>query len=605
MGCNLDGMMSKRALLLLTTLLAASGVTGCETDTFSISTPGTPDPGDPPAPNGPDDVKAGDTGKAAIPATGTLHPELAEIDDVIKAFMRATCTGSVSIAIGFGGAPVVTRGYGYKAGPPNEACANATDPFVGGAKVGPDAAFRIGSNSKAITAAITRAVLKQKLALLGRPTTDAELESLKVFDADLDLVSPRLRQIVLATGTAPGSAGPCVTGPISPITSSGRADPRWRDITVGHLLGHRSGLPRGGNPVTSKLSTIRHLQTEGAVAAHSQLTSAPAAARNAVAGPYGKGHFIEAASLEELLIGNADLCFAYDPGGTVPAGVDPYSNFAYGLVQHIAEHVSGRALTAPLGEPAMHGSSLLAQFLETRLGVTKGKESARGIFLSQPIEGLHDAAEPKYRGWDGTSQNGLFADTKRPWCTWSDATQTCNGAAFDGGAGRFSWLWSSEKVAVGQAQQGVGGGVGLLAAEMPIYLAFMGKYWVSGSGATPFYGRERAEHASADIRWHVGELIGTHSTAAQFVGDVVPYAVVPRTGEGELDLASFGANGPMKSCTLPAKLDFVLATNQVNDAACVGEEEGTICSTRYMALRDVVKEALCKVTWQKVAPKLL
>lgn len=595
-------MMSKRALLLLTTLLTASGVTGCEVDTFPIAAPTQPDPGDPPAPSGIDDVKAGETSKSAIPATGTMHPELAEVDDVIKAFMRATCTGAVGIAIGLGGTPIVTRGYGYKAGPPNEACANAGDPFVGGAKVGPDAAFRIGSNSKAVTAAIMRAVLKQKLALLGRPTTDAELESLKVFDADLDLVAPRFRQAVLATGSAPGSAGVCVPGPNAQVTSSGRADPRWRDITVGHLLGHRSGLPRSSNPVTSKLSTLRNLNTEGAVAAHSQLTKAPGAARAAISGPNGQGHFIEAPSLEELLIGNADLCFAYAPGGEVPAGVDPYSNFAYGIVQHIAEHVSGRSLTAPLGEPAMHGSSLLAQFLETRLGVTKGKESVHGIFMSQPIDGMHDPAEPKYRGWDGLRQNGVFADTKRPWCTWNGATQTCSGAAFDGGAGRFSWLWSSEKVPVGDAQQGVGSGVGLLAAEMPIYLAFMAKYWVSGAGATPFYGRERAQHASAGTRWHIGELTGTHSTAAQFVGDVVPYAMVPRTSEGELDLTGFGANTPMKSCTLPAKLDLVLATNQVNDATC--PTEGNICSTRYMALRDVVKEALCKVTWTKVAPKL-
>jgi len=162
-------------------------------------------------------------GPSAIPATGTLPTELAGVDAAIKAFMRASCTGAVSIALGFGNGPLMARGYGYKSGPPNQACANGGDPFVGGAKVGPNTAFRLGSNSKAITAAIVRTVLKQKLASLGRPTTDAEVESLRVFDPELGLVSPRLWQAV--NGVPGGGVGTlCVPGRVSPVLPSGRPD---------------------------------------------------------------------------------------------------------------------------------------------------------------------------------------------------------------------------------------------------------------------------------------------------------------------------------------------------------------------------------------------
>ena len=54
-----------------------------------------------------------------IPAQGTMHAGLEELDNVIKKFMRATCTGSVVFALGFGGEPLVSRGYGYREGPPN------------------------------------------------------------------------------------------------------------------------------------------------------------------------------------------------------------------------------------------------------------------------------------------------------------------------------------------------------------------------------------------------------------------------------------------------------------------------------------------------------
>ena len=43
----------------------------------------------------------------------------------------------------------------------------------------------------------------------------------------------------------------------SPVVGNDRVDPRWLDVTVGHLLSHRSGLPRGGNSGYRKIGRVR------------------------------------------------------------------------------------------------------------------------------------------------------------------------------------------------------------------------------------------------------------------------------------------------------------------------------------------------------------
>jgi hypothetical protein len=478
-------------------------------------------------------------------------------------------------------------------GPPNPICQTPGDPFVGKHHVGPNTPFRIGSNSKTITAAITLTVLKQMLASKGLPATDQDAMNLKILDPSNDLISARLRRVLSA---APTGAGIACNGN---VTGDGRPDPRWKDVTVRQLLTHTSGLPRDEHSVTSQLARIRGFSSEADLAADETAIGATQAARATIEGPGGHGHFLRLQSLEEVLIGNADLCFQFDPGGPIPENVSSYSNLGFGLLQHIAEHVSGRPLTAPLAEPEKHDESLLAQFLSTRLGITKGVESKHGIYMSQPIKSLRDSAEPKYRGWDGNTMNGLFSDRKRPWCMWDDETGQCDGTGYDNGSYRFTWDWANAQVGVSYTSPAYFAGAGLLAVELPLYFQYMSKYWVSGS-----YGRERTEAPSNASHWHIGELVGTHSTAAQFMGDAVEYYPVPRHPNGDLDLSTFTTtwteDSPTEKCVLPKNLNMVLATNQVSDFQC-----GTsICGTRYMALRDVVKAALCKVDWLKVKPEI-
>ncbi|MBN9165638.1 MAG: serine hydrolase [Myxococcales bacterium] len=590
------------AFVLLTALTASTFGPGC---TEPESSPGASAPDDdvPPAPDaGP--PYSGGPSPDQIPAQGTMHAGLEELDDVIKKFMRATCTGSVVFALGFGGKPLVSRGYGYREGPPNKKCAADTDPFIGANKMKPDAAFRIGSNSKAFTAAIVRIVLKQKLAALGRPTTDQEVESLKVFDPALDLVPARLRNAVLvgSTTAAPNCIQPPVGG--SKVTMRGTPDPRLRDITVGQLLGHISGLPQGGNPVTNKLAAIRGIDSVQELDAEAGTLGVSSEKQVELAEKHDGGHFIRQENLEEYLLANADLCLEFEPGKR-PAGANGYSNIGYGYLQAIAEHVSGRTLHAPLGLPEKHPESLMAQFLSTRLGITKGADSAYGVYLSQTIPALRDSSEPVYRAWDGQSLNGRFRDVKRPWCIWSEDEKKCDASQFLAGKSRYNWSFVDTKVAVGDRDDGYSGGPGLFAAEMPILLEFMAKYWVNGDGATPFYGRERSTNPSPDqIREHRGALAGTHSTITSFTGATVNHNVVPTKPDGEFDLVAYKKqldenNATTSQCKLPAGIDMAFAANQVNDATCPAD----ICNA-YGGLREALKEKLCTIDWLKVSPQI-
>ena len=104
--------------------------------------------------------------------------------------MRATCTGAGRHQLGLRrDASALARGYGYKAGPPNIVCQdkNAGDRYDGLDQVTPNTSFRIGSNTKAIAAAVLRDVLKKHLASRGIEATDDKLESLKIMDEELDL----------------------------------------------------------------------------------------------------------------------------------------------------------------------------------------------------------------------------------------------------------------------------------------------------------------------------------------------------------------------------------------------------------------------------------
>ncbi|MBX3197135.1 MAG: serine hydrolase [Labilithrix sp.] len=539
-----------------------------------------------------------------VPTVGDTKSGLEGVDDAVKAWMRATCAGAVSLSVGFGAKPLLSRGYGKMEGPPSILCQDkhGADKYQDLGWVMPDTPFRIGSNSKAITAAIVRDVLKKRLAEKGRPATDDELEGLLVFDPDLDLVSPRLRRYVMANLAVAGVAceSPVDEANGRPVVSGGKVDPRWLDITVGQLLSHRSGLTSDGNSVYRKLPELRGLVTAQDLDDAELQTGAPEEAKQALRGARADARFVPRVTLEEYLLANTDLCFAFDPGGQPPAGDKRrgYSNLAFGVLEHIAEHVSGDPLAAPLGWDELHGSSLLGKFMKEKLGVVYGAGSKHGIYLSQSIREQRDPSEVSYRWWDGTRIKGQVADVKRPHCAYNHVFEAVKCNDFIAGHARFNWDWKHERVDVSYERDAIMTGAGLFAAEMPLYQKFMARYWVSGGPTRMYYGRERAANPSSITVAHNGGLSGSFSAVRQFVGADAEYRAVPRK-DGELDLASLTEGTPKLKCKLPSGLNLALATNQSHDSAC-----GDACGIRYEALADVVQEALCKVDWTKVSPQI-
>lgn len=541
-----------------------------------------------------------------VPAEGTAKKGLEVVDDVIQQWMGATCAGAVSISLGVGETPLLARGYGHKDGPPNVNCQlfHPDDPlFVESEKTTPNTPFRVGSVSKPILAAVVRDVLKGYLAELGRPATDAELESLRVFDPALDLVSPLLRRALVNPATVVDGKPVCIAWEQQPngerIVAGGGVDPRWADITVGQLLSHRSGLPREGNFPYTNIGEVRGVTTVAAFEEQEALSLAPEHARTALTAKGGGARFIPGATLEEHFAANANLCFAFDPGGSPPEKSSGYSNLGFGLLQHIAEHVSNTRFAAPVGADAVHGSTLLGRFVKEKLGVSKGQESKHGIYFSQPTVADRDPAEPEYRMWNGQSIFGYRWDRKRANCSFVASEGRLDCSLFVSGGSRYHWGWEEKPVQVSFENEGFMPGVGLLAAEMPILQRFIARYWVSGDAALNYYGRERATNPSPRTHEHHGALDGSIATVLQVNGDV-RYTPYPRDPDGRVVFGAIVKDMPTTTCKLPTGLNVALAANQSGDASCNGDS----CIPRYEALRELVKGALCEVDWLKVNPQL-
>jgi serine/threonine protein kinase/CubicO group peptidase (beta-lactamase class C family) len=131
-----------------------------------------------------------------LPMTGQRVPELAALDRVMQEFMGERRIRAGTLAVMKDGRLVLERGYGF-------ADRMETQPIA------PDAPLRLGAISQVFTAAATRKLIDE-----GKLRADARMAEL--------------------LGTTP---------------PAGREpDPRWKEITVGHLLDHRSGFDSGKGP---------------------------------------------------------------------------------------------------------------------------------------------------------------------------------------------------------------------------------------------------------------------------------------------------------------------------------------------------------------------
>ena len=197
-------------------------------------------------------------GSVVLPRTGKAVPELAAFDDAMQQFMSQRGIGAGVLAVRKEGRVVLARGYGF------------LDP-EGKRPVQPETPFRLASVTKPFTAAVVR-----KLCRDGRLKLDA-----RVFD-------------VLGLKPLPGK----------------ELDPKWRDVTIGHLLEHKGGWDRqkAFDPMLRPLEIAQFLGQRG-----------PASATDVI----------------QYMLGQP-LQFA-------PGSKSAYSNFGYCVLGRVIEKVTGKS----------------------------------------------------------------------------------------------------------------------------------------------------------------------------------------------------------------------------------------------------------------------
>lgn len=127
-----------------------------------------------------------------LPVTGAAEPKLAAFDQALEKYLQDENLRGATLAVSRNGRLLLSRGYGFKD-------AEELEPMP------PDALLRIASVSKPLTAIAARKLIQD-----GKLDADA-----KVFDL-LELSPPPGRDV----------------------------DPRWKDVTVEHLIRHRGGWDR-------------------------------------------------------------------------------------------------------------------------------------------------------------------------------------------------------------------------------------------------------------------------------------------------------------------------------------------------------------------------
>ena len=558
-------------------------------------------------------------------ATGTMQPALTPVDQAMQRFVDERCVGAAVLGISYNGNTVLKRGYGFKDGAPNAACAAAVgETFKPSEPVSPNTAMRIGSISKSITAAILRLAVKQRLTALGRPATDADVEAVSLLhDPDLELVSSRVRQVLIGA-VAPPFEVPlaeacvhavdkeaCLSMDANPCADT--ADPRWNDMTLGDLLSHRAGLPRSPLDLNRsvRLHRVRGWPSKAQYLAW-HLAEGPTplaeqASSNMVSFMTGydpEVFFIPMATSEDYLVAESGRCLRAAPGSATL-----YSNLGFSILGYVVEHLTGTPLSAQQGDAASHEASLLHLFNAQVLGKPFGLDSEYGVFMSQSDVAARDPSEPRYRSW--SAKQGTYYpelnDPKRPYCAYSPYSTQCDLDVWNTTKASAywttpNWAFDFEKVGVSYSNTGVHTSAGLLAVESGHLLRFLDEFWLGAQG-TSFYGLPRdATNPSASNRFHSGALAGTFAHAAQFVGAPQTFRVFP--AEPTTGRRDFGSGVPSSCRAIPDGVNLFVAVNQGSDHIC-GDDAGKAatgsCGTVYnVGLRDVLIQALCEVDWRRV-----
>jgi CubicO group peptidase (beta-lactamase class C family) len=595
------------------------------------------------------------------------------LDNAITDFMRARCAGAMVVAVSRYGAEVYRAGYGRRYGAPVEdelwleRCPH--DDFKQGDWVTePTTPFYIGSNNKAITAAMAwEAARRRYVDVHGVDPTQAQLYAMKICNAAYDLLPTRLHDVLCGeeplvvppyngadpplppytTYSAAADAcaeAPCNNGGVcSPLfagysgvvplyvpfcvcpqgfsggtcmlcpeiqASPPRFDARFKNVLLGDVVSHRSGLPRGGADdatLFEALATLRELSSAGDFAAEEAVVDPSGTAkanlqdvRDVTFDDDREAFFVpQPTDLESALV-NAGTCLERAPGS------ESYSNYGYQLLQILVSHVFDKRYTAPQGEPGAHVGSALQEFLHDELGLLSGEATPFGIYGGQQVPGLVEPVETSYRYYSGTSYYPLAYDVKRPDCVWDGSS--CSFDEWLSGP-RFNFLMSppntdpAARVPIDFSGSGTGPGIGGLVVEHPIWLRFMRKFWIAGSGQ-PTYGQRRFNVWTTD-RAHLGKRPTAMFSYQQQLGTgTLNYAIPPLEAGGHIALDADQDELVSMSCTKPNGVDVIVTVNQTRDELCADEEQqdnpGYTCAEAYERLIGYVAHGLCGVQWSLV-----
>ncbi|MEO1172352.1 MAG: serine hydrolase domain-containing protein, partial [Myxococcota bacterium] len=609
----------------------------------------------------------------AIPASGLGWAGTEPLDNAVRDFMRYRCVGAAALTVMRNGTVIYRKGFGRMDGPASVAkfpgCGtDAEDPHRSGSGVlTSHTPFGLGSLSKAIAAATLRWLVRARMEQIGR---SGDVEDQMLLDPELNLLPADVRNVLNGTaspyalevpfmdlapnrssdcdseGTSAWNGTDCLcnfgysgqrcsynnvacagTNANQPGAVPTAADTRWQDMTIGHLLSHRAGLPRDFSNTTfllPNLAVIRGLSTEAdwqgqqdalasgleprgldddLLAAQSTLDS------EGIENPYFVPWVLPGDNpIDELLTAYGSACLESRPGQ-----VYAYSNWGYVIIGRIIERLHGsNRYTALLGQPDTHPGSALAQFLASEFSLGNGLGSDYGIYADPQSVGV-SLFTPAKRLWTASPASYYDPQTDRKWpvCSWNGTTCSFSDWRNSNNNVRFNGEWTRDPVPPWQARSGVwNNGWAGIAAELPLYARFMNRFWISGynqwaseDNADPFIGEEWLVGDSRRTA-HTGLVTGARAVA-EYLGAArdwtltLPPVVGGRivddeSNTGFRNASDYPPDGSSETCSLPSGLTYVFAVNNSSDRRCIpepGEDSGNaaVCSREYALMDDFIK----------------
>ena len=308
-----------------------------------------------------------------IPVTGSGDAQLQPILQSLTTFMRHRCVGAAVLGVSVKGKPVGVWGLGRMKGRStnnvNPACGDDMQAPLA-PPVAADTPMRMGSISKPVTFAMVRWVLKNAARdRTNLELTDDQIEGMKLFDPEHypPLIPGLNKQYPVAI--IPQNLHAVFSGKVKfPVAvkdkncanlNTGFADKQWQNVTLGHLLSHRSGLqrsaPRYGEDMIANLPVLRNLKTPADFQSQEQLLvnewgyQSVSSAKNQLGISPNAGYFLPSPTLAETMQVLAGRCLQY------PLGQYHYSNTSPALPTIILQQLvaSGR-YAAKMGKPETH-----------------------------------------------------------------------------------------------------------------------------------------------------------------------------------------------------------------------------------------------------------